>query len=320
MRKALVLFAGIGGSSLGLKMSGCSTFSIEIESKLAEIHKRNIGECQTADILKVKPIYIKYGIDVPEIFWLSPPCQAHSKASIGKGKSTSQSREDKDILIQLIKDKWFEVLPSPYIVLENVPEYRKSESFKMWCEYLRGMEYNVRYGVLDAYDFGVPTKRLRLIAIASAKNVPIPFIQCSYQNVGWYDAIGELVPGMNDSELTPAQTSWLEGKDIITQPFLLERIGYYKGNPKFALSDEPIWTIKKSIGTDGKGANRSKFINVVTGEGIKDLSVQGLGMLQGFPSDYYWGDKDGVSVGGIGNSVCPPLALAIGNSIKGVLT
>lgn len=320
MRKALVLFAGIGGSSLGLKKAGYSTFSIEIESKLADIHKKNIGECQIADILEVKPIYVKYGIDIPEIFWLSPPCQAYSKASIGKGKGISKSREDKDILIQLIRDKWFEVLPSPYIVLENVPEYRKSESFKVWCEYLKEMEYNVRYGVLDAYDFGVPTKRLRLIAIASAKSVSIPLIQCPYLNVGWFNAIGELVLGMNDSELTPAQTTWLESRDAIPQPFLLERIGYYKGNPKFALPNEPIWTIKKSIGTDGKGANRSKFINVVTRGGVKDLSVQGLGMLQGFPSDYYWGDKDGISVGGIGNSVCPPLALAIGNSINGVLT
>lgn len=316
MSKALVLFAGVGGSTLGLRLAGFQTLSIEIDPDIAEIHKRNIGECQIADILEVNPLHIKIGIGIPDVIFLSPPCQAYSRASIGKGKATSKNREDRDILLELIAKGWFEVLESPYVVLENVPEYRKSESFTLWCSHLIGLGYNVRYDILNAYDFGIPTKRLRLFAVASKGDLPI--IKCPYRHVGWHSVIGHLIEGMTDSSLIPVQEKYVLNNEV-EYPILIERVGIYSGKPKVALGSEPIWTIRKSIGSDGKGANRSKFINVVDGDIIKDLSVQGLGMLQGFPANYQWGESPGVAVAGIGNSVCPPLAQAIGESIREVL-
>ncbi len=316
MSKALVLFAGIGGSTLGLKLAGFQTLSIEIDPTIAEIHKRNIGECQIADILEVNPLHIKIGIGTPDVIFLSPPCQAYSKASIGKGKVTSRNREDRDILLELIAKGWVEVLESPYVVLENVPEYRKSESFYRWCGHLSRLGYTIRYDLLNAYDFGIPTKRSRLFAVASKGDLPI--IKCPYRHVGWHSVIRDLIEEMTDSSLIPTQERYVLDNEI-EYPILIERVGIYSGKPKVALASEPIWTIRKSIGSDGKGANRSKFINVIDGNIIKDLSIQGLGMLQGFPANYQWGESPGVAVAGIGNSVCPPLAQAIGNSIKEVL-
>ena len=96
---ALDLFCGVGGASLGLQQAGFDTYSIEIDKDAADIHRSNLGECQQANILDIDPLHIKYTIGTPELFWLSPPCQAHSKAGMGKRKS----RTDGEILNELIQ-------------------------------------------------------------------------------------------------------------------------------------------------------------------------------------------------------------------------
>lgn len=313
---ALVAFAGVGGSGLGLQQAGFETYSIEIDKAIADIHRDNLGECQTTDILEIKPEWIKYAIGTPGIFWLSPPCQAHSKSAIGKSKSKTKAREDGAILSDLIDNHWFSTIKSSYVVLENVPEFRKAPCFSEWCQHLIGLGYSVIYDVLDAADFGVPTRRKRLIAIAALSNNPLPVIEVPYSTPGWLEVIGHLISDMADSELTDGQQEYLANNPVETdQPYLIERSGYYNGKPKIALVDEPLWTLRKSIGTDQKGANRSKFINVVLPDGtVKDLSVQGLAMLQGFPENYKW-ESVGASVSGIGNSVSPPLAKVIGEGV-----
>ncbi len=313
---ALVAFAGVGGSSLGLTQAGFQTYSIEIEPTIAEIHRNNLGECQTADILNIKPEWVKHSIGTPRIFWLSPPCQAHSKSAIGKSKSKTKNRTDGAILSELISVGWFSIIKSSYVVLENVPEFRKAPCFSEWCKHLIELGYSVTYDVLDAADFGVPTRRKRLIVIAALDSSPLPLIEIPYFTPGWLEVIGHLISDMVDSELTDGQQEFLANNPVVTdQPYLIERAGYYNGKPKIALVNEPLWTLRKSIGTDHKGANRSKFINVVLPDGsVKDLSVQGLAMLQGFPENYKWGSI-AASVSGIGNSVSPPLAKAIGEGV-----
>lgn len=313
---ALVAFAGVGGSGLGLQQAGFETYSIEIEPAIADIHRANLGECQAADILDIKPEWINYAIGTPGIFWLSPPCQAHSRSSVGKSKAKTKARPDGAILSDLIDSHWFSAIKAPYVVLENVPEFRKAPCFSEWCQHLIDMGYSVTYDVLDAADFGTPTRRKRLIAIAALDSNPLPVIEVPYYTPGWLEVIGHLISDMTDSELTDGQQEYLANNPVETdQSYLIERAGYYNGKPKIALADEVLWTLRKSIGTDHKGANRSKFINVVLPDGtVKDLSVQGLAMLQGFPSEYKWASI-GASVSGIGNSVAPPLAKAIGEGV-----
>lgn len=307
---ALTLFAGIGGSSLGLAQAGFDTYSIELDPDAANMHRVNLGECQCADVLDINPMHIKYTIDVPSIIWLSPPCQAYSKSGMGKTKG----RADANILTALIDNEWFSTLPAPYIVLENVPEYRKSPCFANWCQHVIEQGYQVAYDILDANDFGVPTRRKRLFAIATLSTMPT--VTIPYTKTSWLDTIRHLISDMPDSELTEGQAEYLAENPVNSdEPFLIERTGYYNNKPKVALSCDPLWTLRKSIGTDSKGSNRSKFINVVLPDGtVKDLSVQGLAMLQGFPEDYKWGSV-GASVSGIGNAVCPPLAKAIGTGV-----
>jgi DNA (cytosine-5)-methyltransferase 1 len=312
---ALDLFAGVGGATKGLQQAGFTTFSIERDKEAADIHRRNLGECLQADVLYLEPLAIKEELgNQPTLMWLSPPCQAHSKAGMGKTKG----RKDADILSVLIRKGWFTEMRSPYVVLENVPEYRKAPCFREWCCHMVGMGYRVSYEILSAADFGLPTERKRLFAVAHL-HIP-PIISATKTKTGWFASIAEMIAEMNDSELSEAQEKYLATKQVSSEyPFLIERIGYYNGKPKIALYDEPIWTIKKAIGSDGRGNNRRKFINVVMPNGsVKDLSVAALGVLQGFPANWEWGSVAS-SVGGIGNSVCPGIAKAIAEGIKQVM-
>jgi DNA (cytosine-5)-methyltransferase 1 len=96
-------------------------------------------------------------------------------------------------------------------------------------------------------------------------------------------------------------------------------MGDRDSKPKAINEDAPCWTIKASLGTDGKEANRTKMIDAILREGkVVSLNVRALARLQGFSDDYVFSGINRYDVRGIGNSVCPPVMTAICDAIKSV--
>ena len=75
-------------------------------------------------------------------------------------------------------------------VMENVPELLKSDEFRQLCEEL-GDEWNLRYEVLDAADYGVPQRRRRAIVIGTIAAGAVPWPSRTHRDPNREDLSGQ---------------------------------------------------------------------------------------------------------------------------------
>ena len=90
---------------------------------------------------------------------------------------------------------------------------------------------------------------------------------------------------------------------------LIERVGYYNGNPGTWQPEVPSPTIRSSQHIDDKGSYRVAY-NIVDGYDCYKASIDCLAAFQGFPT-YNWGKNRGEAGRAIGNAVPPQLSRAI---------
>ena len=187
------LFAGVGGLSLGFEMEGfdillANEFDQSIATAYRENHKSTnvvVGDITSLDLSKVFGEYVNK-IDV---VIGGPPCQGFSQK--GKRKTINDERnflfKHYVEVVKFVKPKYF--------VMENVPNLLTAEKGFFLNEIkglFKGYGYSIRYGVLNAADYGVPQNRRRAIIIgkylATPPELPLP---CK-QKVTIWDAISDL--------------------------------------------------------------------------------------------------------------------------------
>lgn len=171
--KAIDLFCGAGGLSLGLRKSGFNVcLGIDIDEAALKTYKKNIKRTKVLnkDIRQVggKDIIKLAGIEKRGQFLLAgcPPCQGFS--NLGKREVDNVQNELVYEYVRLI----FELEPS-FILMENVPGMSKGigkEIFAKVVKMLEG-EYIVQYDTLNAADYGVPQTRKRLVLHGIRKDV-----------------------------------------------------------------------------------------------------------------------------------------------------
>lgn len=307
-------FSGCGGSTLGAIAAGFQpTLGFDWDEDIVQLYRQNIGLIVKHDL---SAPYFREGFDPNGwkeregnsilVLQTSPPCQEYSRAN---------KRANKDSDRGLVLDRtWndIELIRPEYVVLENVPGYGKSECYARFRAYLKELGYVFSEHTLDSYDFGVPQRRKRFFAIASRGGYALPAIEPPRIRLSWLDAIADLIDDLPLVPLTHHQKLLLE-EYRGGYPVLIERTGYYD-KPKLADWENPCWTIRASIGGDHKGANRNRFIDVVTDD-ARSLSVKALARLQSFPDSYQWSGITSTDVRAIGNAVPPKMMEYICQSI-----
>ncbi len=323
---AVLLFAGGGGVEAGLIEAGIRPIvSVEYDPSNSELSKAIAHN----NHLNFKP----YGGKViretvqslaenffpdfplrPDYLHASPMCSHFSRASDG-----TEQQEDVEAAICASQQRFaiavaqsLSCLQPGCFTLENVPGYQDSESWYLIEQTLKGEGYLITSAILDAADYGVPQSRKRFIVKASRESKPgLPPKQ---RRIGWYEALADLIPSLPPSELLQVQQRALDEKLSFVpglQALLIERSGF-RDSPQLREPTEPVWTIKKSIFHDHKGANRNRFIDVWLSSGeVRALSVEAIARLQGFPNWYYLPDKVSVAGSILGYSVPPPLITAL---------
>jgi DNA (cytosine-5)-methyltransferase 1 len=198
MKTFASLFSGGGGADLGAIAAGLThLWGVEHDAKIAKIYQQNIGEVVCRDILELDPS----NFDSPDWLHASPPCQSFSTANAKKGEKNN------DIKIGHKVAEFIEVLQPQYFSLENVRAYRDSRSFQIIVEALNANGYNCQSEIINATDYGVPQSRERLFLIAYKGDLRWfwnPFASSAKQ-VGWYEAIADLLPSLPDSKLADWQ-------------------------------------------------------------------------------------------------------------------
>jgi DNA (cytosine-5)-methyltransferase 1 len=153
------LFAGIGGFRVALQKNGGScVFSSEWDKYAQITYYNNFNEVPAGDITKISEDII------PEhdILTAGFPCQPFSISGSRKGFEDTRGTLFFDVarIVNYHKPK--------VVFLENVKNFEKHDNGKTLNVVLKTMEnmgYKTFYKILNAGDFGLPTKRERIYIV-----------------------------------------------------------------------------------------------------------------------------------------------------------
>lgn len=157
--KAVDLFCGCGGMSLGFQNAGYEIIeAFDNWDPAIRTYEKNFDHpIRKADLADEGMIEVVFGLS-PDIIIGGPPCQDFSSAghrdeTLGRA-ALSKTYTD---IVSTAKPKYF--------VMENVPRIRLSETYQYVREGLKKVGYGLTEKILDASYCGVPQKRKRLFLI-----------------------------------------------------------------------------------------------------------------------------------------------------------
>lgn len=200
--KAIDLFCGAGGLSLGLKKAGFSVLAgIEIDKVVADSYQMNHRKhiLYRQDIRKINPQDILSDLNMTpgELDLLAgcPPCQGFSSHRT-RNKGTFVKDNRNNLIYEFLR--FVEVLKPKTIMMENVPGLAKDNRMKRLKNKLAEIGYVIdahAISVKDVSDYGVPQRRRRMILQASKFGIiNSPKIVKAKKTV--FDTIGSLAkPG-----------------------------------------------------------------------------------------------------------------------------
>jgi len=192
--RAIDLFAGCGGMSLGLKRAGFDVvYANEINADAAKTYKKNFPDVfvQEEDIRKVDPALVKKQIGKKiDLISAGTPCQGFSTV----GPRNPNDPRNK-LFLQLLK--FVKTFKPKLFVMENVPGILTMDNGKV-IERIKnsfaGIGYSIQYKELSASEFGVPQDRKRIFIIGTKGNISTEklFPNSKRKKVSVMDAISDL--------------------------------------------------------------------------------------------------------------------------------
>jgi len=319
--KAIDLFCGCGGLTLGLKQAGFEVIgAVDNDSLAVETYKVNHSEVHVweRDIqgLTVGWVKRKLRLRKGELDLLAgcPPCQGFTTMQTLNGKKHIVDKRN-----TLIREFWrfVEGLEPKTIMLENVPGLKKYWRFKLFLRDLQKLGYQTNYDVLNAAEYGVPQRRRRLILLAG-KGKKIEFAKKARCKKTVFDAIGDL-PQAGDSRNKLQNLPERRSKKVIR---LIKRIPKDGGSRKDLGKGRQLACHKKCDGfkdvygrmswsdvaptiTSGcTNPSKGRFLHP---EENRAINLREAALLQTFPKSYYFNVEfgKGTIAEMIGNALPP---------------
>jgi len=324
--KAIDLFAGAGGLSLGLKMAGWDVqVALEIDPDAINTHRTNMPEVRhLCDDVR--------DVDFAEFLGVGlvaggPPCQPFSVS--GKQLGMNDFRDMVPQFVRAVKEA------KPYaFMMENVPGLTTTK-FRPYLESkineLRAIGYAVHWKVLNAADYGAPQNRLRLFIVGVPPEVPFVFPEPTHgpHSVSKmpYVSVREAIQGAPTDTPNNAKVVYCKNPILRKSPYAGMLLNG-KGRPLNL--DGPSHTIPASA-----GGNRTHIVDLAgelnayhqhltnggaprTGEvqGCRRLTVRESARIQTFPDWFQFTGKRSRQYCQVGNAVPPVLALAVGKALR----
>jgi len=327
--KTIDLFSGAGGLSLGFERAGFTpVFAVESDKHCACSYTANFpdavvfnGDVRTLESYSRHPADLVIG---------GPPCQGFSP--LGKMSAGIDRRNQHCLMNSLCMEilRAAEDVGARAFVMENVPQFLKSEEFRLFLKRAEKLGFNVAHGVLKAEDYGVPQRRRRgfTVGIRNGKaSLPRP----SGETKTVRDAIGDL-------PLNPTGDNLHEGRNPTAKS--LERYALIPpGGNRFDLMRKrpdicpTCWLNKPTGSTDVFGrlewdkpalTIRTEFFKPEKGRYLhpradRPITHREAARLQTFPDDFiFCGGKTDIALQ-IGNAVPPRLAERVAEHVMKLL-
>ena len=324
--KAIELFCGAGGMSLGAKYAGIETLlSIEHNRDAAATHRANDlsgitlqMDVRNYDFRQHKMVYenpdcLTKGID---LIYGGPNCTSFSCAKNGsKGEA-----DEKNMIPEFIR-ACREARPW-YFVMENVPALagkRHREYFESVISDLAALGYHVSWGIRSAPDFGLATKRKRLFVIGSLLS------EVRVQNESYSPLLARDVLDLDNRETD--QTVVYAKNPVVHRTLYGSLLVNGRGKPINLDSQVNTITATHTNGRhiydmDGVLANYHEHLlaggKPRTGKvaGVRRITLEEAKAIQGFPPDFVWVGNERSQFRQVGNAVPPRMAESI---FRGVL-
>ncbi len=173
--RTIELFAGAGGLALGVEKAGFETIGlIEIDKDASDTLRKNRPEWRVVneDIADISCLNLEeyFGIQKGELDLLSggAPCQSFSYA--GKRLGLEDARGTLFYHYAMFLEK----LQPKLFLFENVKgllTHDGGKTYQTITDIFESTGYRIRKKVLNAWDYGVPQKRERLITIGIRKDL-----------------------------------------------------------------------------------------------------------------------------------------------------
>ncbi|WP_346675075.1 DNA (cytosine-5-)-methyltransferase [Methanobrevibacter woesei] len=295
------LFAGIGGIRQAFQRhGGYNIYSSEWDKFAQTTYRINYGEIPDGDITAVDEK------DIPDhdILLAGFPCQPFSQAGLHKGFEDTRGTLFFDIarIIKVKRPKAF--------MLENVKQLRghdKGNTLKVILSVLDELNYYVPDPqILNAYHFGVPQNRERIIIVGFNKDyLPENFKDFEYP-VGQVDekvCIGDILEGEVGDRFTISDKLW-EGHQARKKKHKKKGNGF--GFSLFNKDSKYTSTISARYYKDG-----SEALIEQSGKNPRMLTPRECARLQGFTDDFIIPVSNAQSYKQFGNSVCIPVIEAV---------
>ncbi len=290
--KAVDLFCGCGGLSLGFQKAGFEVAAAYDKWKPAlEVYQKNFDHAAEELDLSDVPLSSKTIAALSsDIIIGGPPCQDFSSAGKrdedgGRGDLTVNYAE----IISKVRPRWF--------VMENVARIVKTQKFVKAKEIFKKAGYGICQYVLDASLCGVPQKRKRFFLIG---------------------ALGE-----EDGFLDEIINGGLAEKSMTMREYFGDSLGleYYYRHPRsyvrrgiFSI-DEPSPTVRGVNRPMPEGYQIRHNDPVQSKEGIRALTTLERSYIQTFPKSFhFFGNKTDMEQM-IGNAVPVNLAKYVAKAI-----
>jgi DNA (cytosine-5)-methyltransferase 1 len=167
--KAIDLFSGCGGLTLGLTQAGFRVVgAVEIDPLAVETYKTNHKRVVIwkKDISKISAAEVMRRLKIErgqlDLLAGCPPCQGFSTMTTLNGR-IGQDKQN-DLVFEFLR--FVRVMRPKAVMLENVPKLAKNRRFKKLRDDLQKLGYEINHDVLNAANYGVPQRRRRLILVA----------------------------------------------------------------------------------------------------------------------------------------------------------
>ncbi|RAU93512.1 DNA cytosine methyltransferase [Mycobacterium colombiense] len=365
-RLAADFFSGAGGLSLGLEKAGFSVvLGTDNDPWASRTHAHHFAGMSAnwdlsdpSTVSRVAELCQRAGV---ELIAGGPPCQPFSRA----GRSMLRYRvesglrdphdERRDLwrsfleIVQLVQPK--------AVIMENVPDMaldREMFILRSVVEELEQLGYSVEERVVDAWRYGVPQFRQRLILVALQNNRKFTWPEESLEKVTVWNAIGDLPEveggwrpdggedGWSDygGPVTKFQREMRSGVpsedackvfDHITRPVreddraAFERMTHAT---KYTDLDKEHQRYRGDIFDDKYNRlNENDLSRTITAHIAKDgywyihprqsrtLTVREAARLQTFPDDFRFDGPPSAAFRQIGNAVPPRLGYVVGKAV-----
>lgn len=299
--RAIDLFAGLGGFSLGAQQAGLNVvWAANHWPAAVAIHAANHPD--TAHLCQDLHQADWTAVPRHDLMMASPACQGHSPAR-------GRERPHHDALRATA---WAVVSAAEChrprcIVVENVPEFRAWRLYPAWAMAMEALGYRLASYVLDAADFGVPQHRRRLFIVATRSRAPLKLALPEAPHVPVSSVLdfeaGAWTPVARPGRAAATLRRIAAGRAAHGARFVMPYYGGGSGLTGRAL-DRPIGTV----------TTRDRWA-VVDGDRMRMLTVAEYRDAMTFPPGYHLPKARREAIHMLGNAVPPLMARGIVGAI-----